>query len=245
MKRHPLVEVAEFVRAHAMTSKVAVIFDLDSTLFNVSPRTQTILRRLGRDPAFMEKFAREAEILRDVEVLPTDWGVREVLSRTSIQPSLELFESIRLYWRTHFFSSHDLHEDHIYPSANEYVRHLESLGARILYLTGRWENEMREGTVAALKAWGFPYGGDEVLLMKPSEVETDEGFKAGVLKELAKKFDHIWFFENEPVIINEIRGLLPQVKIVFVNSTHSRKGSPPADLPAIGMSYSEGLHKKD
>lgn len=237
--QNPLVEVSEFVRTQAKSSRVAVIFDLDSTLFCVSSRTQNILRRLGSEPAFRAQFAAASDVLMNVEVLPTDWGVKQVLERAKMPvDSAELVRAVRNYWRKHFFSSHDLHHDIIYPSANEYVRHLHKLGADIMYLTGRPEGSMRPGTIKALHAFGFPYTADEKLMMKPSEAQTDEGFKANLLKELVKNYDHIWFFENEPVIIEQVRELLPQVRIVFVDSTHSGKANSPTDLRKIGMSYS-------
>ncbi|MGE3683863.1 MAG: HAD family hydrolase [Bdellovibrionales bacterium] len=239
--RHPLIEVAEQVREQSRAFTVAVIFDLDSTLFCVSPRTQHILRQLGHDREFSDQHAEAAEILRHIEVLPTDWGVRQALERTRLKPTPELAHLIRNYWRRHFFSSHLLDKDHIYPSANEYVRHLHDLGADILYLTGRNEAHMKAGTLRALMHWGFPFYAESKLIMKPNEIETDESFKAHVLKRLVQSYDHIWFFENEPVIIDQVRSLVPQVHIVFVNSVHSGQGVAPEDLRTIAPSYSAGL----
>ncbi len=253
---NPLIDVAEFVRAQAKESRVAVIFDLDSTLFCVSPRTQSILRRLANDSDFRSRYAIEAEILSRVEVLPSDWGIKPVLERAVFKenfspekmPSaaqMAFFREVRNYWRKYFFSSHDLDKDKIYPSANEYVRHLHALGADILYLTGREEGPMRLGTIQALRAWGFPYLTDSKLIMKPSQVQSDESFKALVLKDLAKHYDHIWFFENEPVIINLVRPLVPQVRIVFMNTVHAGRAENPSDLPTIHGDFSSGLPKPD
>ena len=122
--------VSEEVRRLAPSSRVAVIFDLDSTLFCVSPRTRAILRRLGSEPEFQRKYPAEAEVMRTIDVHPTDWGVRAVLERENILPSLEFFLEIRGYWKHHFFSSEFLEHDEIYPSANEYVSHLHSLVRR-------------------------------------------------------------------------------------------------------------------
>ena len=255
-ERNPLVDVAEFVRTQAKVSRVAVFFDLDSTLFCVSPRTQNILRRLARDSNFRSKYATEAEILSRVEVLPSDWGIRPVLERSVFKekfspekmPSedqMAFFREVRSYWRKYFFSSHDLDKDKIYPSANEYVRHLHALGADILYLTGREEGPMRPGTIQALLAWGFPYVTDSKLIMKPSQVQTDESYKALVLKESVKDYDHVWFFENEPVIINLVRPLVPQVRIIFMNTVHAGRAQNPSDLPTVLGDFSSGLPKRD
>lgn len=240
---HPLIEVAEHVETHAALGKVAVIFDLDSTLFSVSPRTQSILRELSKREDFRAKYAAEAAILEAVEVLPTDWGVREALSRYPVVGSSEFRQEVRAFWRKHFFSSPFLEKDEIYPAADEYVRHLKTLGAEIMYLTGRNEGLMKIGTLRALKRFGFPLDAETHLMMKPSDVVSDEHYKVTALREVCPRFDHIWFFENEPVIIHEVRAALPQVKIVWVDSTHARRAEAPEDLPRIGMSYREGIRK--
>lgn len=241
---NPLVEISQFVTQEAKTSRVAVIFDLDSTLFCVSPRTQEILRRLGHAPEFDAQFSEASEILRNIEVLPTDWGIRGALQRQKLIATDELIKTVRDYWRKHFFAGAFLDYDTIYPSANEYVRHLHELGAHILYLTGRGDTPMREGTRKELERWGFPFFEDSKLYMKPSDVQTDEGFKAAALNQIAEHYDHIWFFENEPIIIQQVRDLVPKVRIVFVNSVHSGRAPAPLDLPTIGMSYTEGLPPK-
>jgi len=233
----PLLAVSEFVKTHARGARVAVIFDLDSTLFEVSARTQAILQQLGGLEDFKSKYETESETLRTIEVLPSDWGIKSLLTRYQSLASSELVKHVRDFWRKHFFSSHFLHHDEIYPFADEYVRHLHELGAEIFYLTGRPSGPMRPGTVKALRKWNFPLVSEEHLLMKPSDVETDEHFKTVALKALAPRFEHIWLFENEPVIIDEIRALVPSVRIVFVDSIHSGKSVPPADLPKIGSSF--------
>lgn len=233
----PLMFVSEFVKSHAPAARVAVIFDLDSTLFEVSSRTREILRQLGARPEFRSRFETASETLRGIEVLPTDWGIKSLLTRYQSLASDGLVKQVRDFWRKHFFSSHFLHHDEIHPFADEYVRHLCELGAEIYYLTGRPSGSMRPGTVAALQRHRFPIVSDEHLLMKPSDVETDEHFKVVALKELVPRFDHIWFFENEPVIIDDVRKAVPSVNIVFVDSVHSGKAQPPVDLPKIGPSF--------
>lgn len=233
----PLLTVSEFVKNHAAREKVAVIFDLDSTLFEVSARTRAILQQLGGQSEFKSKFETASETLRTIEVLPTDWGIKSLLTRYQFLASSELVHHVRDFWRKHFFSSHFLDQDEMHPLANEYVRHLAGLGAEIFYLTGRPQSSMRPGTLAALKKFDFPLQSDGHLLMKPSEVETDEHFKTTALKDLVPRFSHVWFFENEPVIIDEVRAALPQVKIVFVDTIHSGKSTPPTDLPRIGRTF--------
>jgi hypothetical protein len=239
--RHPLIQVSESVRERAKTSRALVVFDLDSTLFCVSPRSQAILRTLAADADFLSRFPREAEILKTLEVLPTDWGVRSAILRRQISNDLDFFTTVRDYWRKHFFSSHFLEHDEIYPAAPEYVCRLSDLGAEIRYLTGRSRHLMEEGTLKGLRKWNFPLADPAHLLMKPSDVETDESFKALMLQELVKEFDYVWLFENEPVIIDLVRQIAPQVQIVFVNSVHSGRAAAPTDLLTILPDFKKGI----
>lgn len=234
---HPLDQVENFVALHAKNSSVAIFFDLDSTLFCVSPRTQAILRSLAAQENIVSRFENEARLLATLEVLPTDWGVKSALLRTQVQWPHEFLLAIRDYWRKHFFSSDFLHHDLIYPEANSYVSRLSELGASVFYLTGRPRGPMHEGTVQNLERWGFPLPSPDRLLMKPSDTEADESFKALMLKDLSPQFDHVWFFENEPVIINLVRVQVPQVRIIFVNSVHAGREEPPTDLPTITTDY--------
>jgi predicted secreted acid phosphatase len=150
---------------------------------------------------------------------------------------LEFVDFVRQYWREQFFSSRHLDKDILYPSALEYVNHLHSLGAEIHYLTGRSAGKMREGTLQSLARHGFPLKSEDRLIMKPSDVQADETFKATVLQELVAKFDHIWFFENEPLIIELVRASVPQVKMVFVDSVHAGRAQPPSDLPVVKADF--------
>lgn len=241
-ENHPLIHLSEQVSDAVKTGeRVAVIFDLDSTLFCVSPRTQAILRDLSAQPEFQRDHSETAQALQTVAVRPTDWGIRTVLEREKVKGHPSVWVKIRDFWREHFFANHYLHHDLVYPGAIEYVQHLQGLGAEILYLTGRGQTSMREGTLKMLSQQGFPLVSPDHLIMKPSDVETDEAFKALVLRDLVHQYKPIWFFENEPVIIEHVRIHAPSVNIVYVHSVNSGRKPPPTDLPMIETSYVAGL----
>jgi len=235
-----LQDILDKVKAHRdqrAATPIAVIFDLDSTLFCVSPRSQAILRELGENAEFAREFDKVAAVLRDIEVRSTDWGIREPLLRTGVTVSPEAAGRIRAYWRSRFFASGHLHHDLVYPEAPNFVRGVQALGAEIFYLTGRPEASMREGTLRALSHHGFPLVSDGHLLMKVSDSEADEHFKVVVLREMIERFSHIWFFENEPVIIHDVRRELPSVNVIFVNSVHSGKAEAPTDIVTVVADY--------
>src|SRR5689334_5339370 len=112
-----------------------VIFDLDSTLYNVSHRTQKIMEAFAREPEMSQAFPEEVARLPNVKVELRDWGMKEAFIRAAFKASDKFAMSIRDYWNKHFFSSLFLHEDKPYPGAVEYVNALDKAGAQIWYLT--------------------------------------------------------------------------------------------------------------
>ncbi|MCB9084736.1 MAG: HAD family hydrolase [Bdellovibrionaceae bacterium] len=210
------------------------VFDLDSTLFDVSPRTQAILHDLAAHPKTQEKFPEEARQLAGVRSLPKDWGIRVALERSKIRATLDFFETVRTFWVENFFGNDYLHHDRLYDGALEFVQQLYEAGARIIYLTGRDQERMGDGTLRILKSWNLPLDDEERhLILKPHRSIEDARYKTDKLIELNTRYPEVWFFENEPVIIDLVRREAPQIKIVFVDTTHSGRSSAPEDLPAI------------
>lgn len=214
-----------------------VIFDLDSTLFNVSHRTQSILRSLAEHPEFLEDYPEEAVLLKKIEISDRDWGIRSALERAKIRGTIGFFERIRSYWVEHFFSNGFLHVDRPYKGALEFVQELDKAGAHIQYLTGRDQERMGEGSLASLKQWGFPLHDDADLILKPDKSMDDAEFKKDYFLKIHEEHENLWLFENEPRIIHLIRKHCPAVQIVFMDSVHSGRALPPSDLPVISLGY--------
>ena len=238
----PLVELTGRLRASIQKQATAVLFDLDSTLFCVSPRTEHILRQFGISLRAAGQFERAGQLLGQIDVGPDEYNLRRLLARTGLEEIPELFEQIREYWREHFFSDRHLERDFVYPGAAEYVTKLQAWGAEIFYLTGRPERRMRLGTEKVLADAGFPALIPGQLLMKPQGSEpdqhlSDEHFKVTELKRLALEYKALWFFENEPLIIHDVRALVPDVEIIFVDSVHAGLAAPPEGLTQIKPDY--------
>ena len=242
-RRVSINEVIDEILAEANEHRrPLVIFDLDSTLYNVSLRTQAIVDAFVRDPEMRVRFAKETGILSTLKISARDWGLRQALERTGFHGSDEFRRTIREFWRSRFFSSEFLHADRPYPGSREGVARLHSAGAEILYLTGRDERNMKSGTIESLNNWGFPLriidGAPENLIMKPVKGSIeDEDFKEVEMQKIAEKYreanHEIWFFENEPLIIERVRKATPFVRIVWVDTTHSGRANAPTDLPTV------------
>jgi hypothetical protein len=95
---------------------------------------------------------------------------------------------------------------------------------------------MKRGTVEGLNFWGLPLSSDEHLIMKPVKGSVeDEDFKEMRLRDLSKKSALIWFFENEPVIIERVLKSDLKINIVFIDTTHSGRAGAPQGLPVIAQ----------
>lgn len=213
--------------------RIACVFDMDSTLFCVSTRTQTILRELAVEESFVSQFSDYADLLRDVSVLQTDWGIKEALLRLGKPLSKEAIERIRKHWRKNFFSNEYLEYDLMYEDSNVFVQMCHSLNCEVFYLTARNETLMREGSIKQLERFSFPLTKPEHLIMKSADDEEDDRFKLNKLIEIKKSFDEVYFFENEPAIIESVNKELPEIKIIFMDSTHSSRRPSPTHLPTI------------
>jgi hypothetical protein len=201
----------------AQNLRTLAVFDLDSTLFNVSTRTQQILF----------EFAEEKKVpqLKDVVVKIEDWGIKEAVIRAgfTIEKDHELLSELRDFWYERFFSNEYVHYDVPYPGAVAYVQELAEAGCEVKYLTGRDRPRMGQGSEEVLKKWGFPCEPDQ-LVLKPERKLDDESFKNDWFLSLDRKpFQKIYFFENEPVNINAISKSCPDVEIIFLETTHARK----------------------
>ena len=82
------------------------VFDLDSTLFCVSPRSELILKNFGKQAHIIDMYPEAAEKLQSIKSDPSDWGIKTMLNRHGVKETLQFFEAVREYWIQHFFSSH-------------------------------------------------------------------------------------------------------------------------------------------
>lgn len=218
----------------AENKSIECVFDLDSTLFNVSPRSQKILNEFSE--------LHNHDHLKKVLVRTEDWGLKEAVERHGYKKEdhLELHENLVQYWRRHFFSNEYLHYDTPYKGAVRFVQFLEKQGVHVSYLTGRDIPRMQLGTIAVLKKWGFPYS-ENRLFMKPHKELNDKDFKLNWFLENIKNKDEFYFFENEPVNTNAVGEKIPAIHQVFLDTTHSRKETVRVPHTKMTHFYIEGL----
>lgn len=220
--------------------KVSIVFDLDSTLFCVSPRSQQIMRDFV-DSEFAKPFRdshNEAlQILKAIEALPSDWGIRTALIRAGVTARLDFFEAVRGFWSIHFFSNEYLKYDEPYEGAVEFVKECEQKGGDVWYLTGRDWPRMGNGTEEQLKRHGLPYPPGQLSMKTDSEI-YDTQYKVDFFNNFqANDLSSTWFIDNEPVILNAVQSEFPDLNVVYAGTVHSGREEPPKSCKGIGFKW--------
>lgn len=242
MTRHSILqEILGQVRGLETAGQdVLVIFDLDSTLFDVTDRNRRILKEFAEHPEMKKIYPAETLVVAQAEFRGRDWGIRRPLERAGVQPSTpQFFKDVRDFWAERFFSNEYLHYDRPYDGAQSFVQALKNAGADVMYLTGRDEIRMGSGTREVLQKWDFPVEehGCRVIL-KPHSGLDDAEFKKDIMVELDPKYSEIWLFENEPVNLHLISEHMPHVHLVYFDSVHSGQMEPPHGIRTL-TTYSE------
>src|SRR6478735_8143473 len=102
----------------ARNQKSLVVFDLDSTLFDVSPRLERILLDFASFPVNQRRFPEQVSLLKNIKVLRQDWGITGALTRVGLDDKHPEFqEAVKAYWQKNFFSNHYLQFDDVYDGA--------------------------------------------------------------------------------------------------------------------------------
>ncbi|MBC7420503.1 MAG: HAD family hydrolase [Bdellovibrio sp.] len=224
-KLNEIIKIAQDLRAQNL--RTLAVFDLDSTLFNVSHRTKKILSEFAELHQLVE--------LKNVEVKHEDWGINEAVLRAGYHPErdLEMLKNLRDFWFEKFFTNEYVHYDVPYAGAVSYVLELYQAGCEIKYLTGRDMLRMGIGSEEVLKKWGFPCEPGQ-LVLKPDRAIDDGFFKTDWFTKVNRtQYEKIYFFENEPVNINAVLATSPDVEIIFLETTHARRETVTAQLHRI------------
>ncbi len=209
--------------------KPFVLLDLDSTLYEVGPRTLHILREAATTlGTSMPAPVRTA--LDQLSEPKTGYSIEDTWEKLGLclkSPELSpARDRLRSFWRERFFSNEYLALDIPYPGTRDFACQLHDLGAEIVYLTGRDEAGMKEGTLRNLARDGFPIGPNTQLRMKADREDDDVEHKVGVALHLQKQGEVVASFENEPRNFVALFQALPKSIHVFVDTICSDKPAP-------------------
>jgi len=211
----------------------AIIFDLDGTLFDVGHRTLGILKRwltLSESQHFPKSLVKRVEGIGFNHI---GYSLAHAFENAGLDlrnsDVTEVLVTVERYWRKKFFDGESLVEfDAVYTGAADFVWFCRKIGLKIVYLTGRSQKVMYQGTRKQLEKFGFPLE-DAELILKINTVTDDAVFKEEAFRHVASVHNVVGNFENEYV---NIRGMVqcdPQAVHVVVDSQHS--GRPVSALP--------------
>ena len=206
-------------------NNVIAVFDIDSTLFDVSPRTQKILDWFSEHPEMVEEFKEECEHMKNVKMDYFDWGFEDAFERHYHTFSKPFFTALEKFWREHFFHGKNFVHDLPYKGAIEFVQSLDKKEVSIYYLTARKEDS-HQYTEDILQSWNFPYQKGRLYSKKINHKVSDAVYKSEVIKALKTSGKEVWLFENDPKNLLQVEKDSPEVKLIFIDTTHSRTHTP-------------------
>lgn len=227
---HPLTDqevlqlVLDKVQRFQHLKRPLVLLDLDSTLYEVAPRSLKILKEwLETSPAIPTELRTALE---DLKLYQMGYSVKDTLRNIGFPvktPEFEkIAEDIKVFWWDRFFTSNYLLHDCPYPGAVEYANALYDAGADLCYLTGRDNTRMRKGTEQNLVRDGFPYFTQGTrLIMREHAHWSDALHKTHQIQLLSNESHLVASFENEPINLVEMSKIAPQALHVFVDTVCS------------------------
>ena len=206
---------------------VTVVFDLDSTIFDVKPRTLRILKEFAQTKKAHELAPGLIDWCLGLEAHKLLYTLEESAIANGI-PDLskhkEFLKEAFRFWRDRFFTHQYVLMDHPTPGAVDFANRVVDGGARAIYLTGRDWPGMGKGTQTMLEHWGFPVDPRvSELIMKPNAGLDDSEFKDEALRELRIKGDAVALIDNEPANFHVFEKNFPDAWLVFYHSNCSTK----------------------
>ena len=213
------------------------ILDIDSTLVTTHQRNQTILDAWVSQ--HKKEYREDCNQLQNSKCQFGDYGLRNLMTRINYQeitPGAR--KSLESFWRKNFFSNNFLHADVATRGAVNWVQDLEEKGIEFFYLTARHKSTMWEGTLSSLDEMGFPISPENLFLKEDLSV-SDEDYKADTLTQILPRYKdrNLWLLDNEPVVLHKIINRVPEVNLIWFESTHSGKMEPPKGVPKINQFY--------
>ena len=207
---------------------VAVVFDLDSTIFDVKPRTLRILKEFASTEEAKSISPVVAEWCHSLKAHRLLYTLQESAAANEFpkhEKNAEQFMKAAFkFWLARFFTHEYVLTDHPTAGALDFVRAVVDRGALAIYLTGRDTPGMGRGTKTMLEHWGFPTESHHTkLVMKPSFGMDDAEFKDEALRDLRMHTEAVALFDNEPANFHVFEKNFPEASLVFLHSNCSQK----------------------
>lgn len=208
-----------------------VVFDLDSTLFDVSRRSYEILQEWITHPS-TQQYSDTVKALKTLKPDDMKYSLQDVWDAKKINPETaphsESFKDAKKFWRDRFFSNDYMVHDEPTDGAVKFVQELYERGAKIVYLTGRDVPLMSFGTFDQLKQHEFPIEQERSrLILKPKRHIDDLEFKSKAAATIMGFGEVVASFENEPKNLVAMASVFsPKTMNVFIHTVSSDHPAP-------------------
>lgn len=239
---HPLKneEVLGQVVAWTKESKLppVLLLDLDSTLYEVGPRSYEILKEWMATPSSRE-FSKVRDQLAQLKHSHVGYSLKDTFANIGLNIKdssvVDALKHAKAFWSERFFTSDYLRHDVAYEGAAKFAQNAYEAGADLIYLTGRDEPGMGKGTRARLIQDGFPFDRPRThLLLKKASHLDDLDHKQKAADYIQRTGSLVASFENEPPNLVALAEIFPAAMHVFVDTIYSdRPAMPRKDLYRI------------
>lgn len=215
-----------------------VVFDLDDTLVDTATRTRALFVEALRSPSAPAGADQAAEQLDYLCLGEYVLDIEGNLDRAGLDANVRRY--LQEVWTRSWLTDRYLDRSVPFRGAARWVAELRAKGATIVYLTNRHGRRLREGTLRALDARGFPVERDgAVLIMQAGDHEDSLSWKEEEAEKLAARGTVVATFENEPANVKMYRRLFPEAVPVLVVSRHRPRQPPVPEGTRCVVDYRE------
>lgn len=208
------------------TSKKLVVFDIDDTIIDCRHRKRRVFQDFARVIDHQREFPKHCQALTTIALHQIQFRVSECLAGLKIK-DLEFESSLTKFWRQHYFTNAYLLHDQAFDGAVRFVKDCLQLGVDVVYLTGRNEPSMGDGTKRRLNELGFPWPHERAhLILKPDPNQADLDFKQLAMAQIDQIGHTIASFENELRNLNMMADYFTDA-LLFHRQTLQSPDQPP------------------
>jgi hypothetical protein len=250
-----LGEVLEAARAARQAGRGAVVvMDLDETVVDSTPRRWAASRDVAQvlcGTGALSAPACETALslnLSEIYRLANSYDSAALARRLGFDPRAREWDLIASEMLKAYLSGRYEQWDQPVPGSNAYVHELRQAGARVYFVSSRFDDVQRASTLASLRALGFvgegPAQADERdVVLRPRAMSSIE-FKRwafGRIKVESAGARVVGAFENEPENIQAMKAAFPGARLVFVEGAWIKDGVVPFEAARVA-DYRELKH---
>lgn len=221
----------------ARDKNVLYIFDLDSTIFDLTNRQLQIFREFANEEKYQKMFPEECNAFAYMNENHMSYYPEDCIHNFGVEKISSSFqEHFYPFWEVRFFSNEYCEYDIPEKDSLKYIQSIYDLGGHIHYLTGRDEARMGIGTRKSLKDHGFILNDNcerIKIKLKPEKSIPDANFKKEYVDSFAEDFDKIVFIDNEPANLEILTGEYPHLRLVHFDTYHMGKHKVPEEALVV------------